>query len=165
MAGLTATAAAGGATANSLGIYTLTHSVSGLTMVGSTAAGSSAAGTVGIVGGTSGFIGSAVAFATAPVTITVTAVTAVGVATYEGVCYFQDERITDVGIVGKIMHRVADHDETLRVDDKYIYLRNEDGSSETRYLIDNLYIVNGDLMHRDWFLNTNIGHINYSSTQ
>ena len=39
------------------GFYTLVHAGSGLTMLGSTAAGASAAGTVGIIAGTGGVIG------------------------------------------------------------------------------------------------------------
>lgn len=138
MAGVTTATAAGGATLKAAGIYTLTHSVTGATMVGSTAAGASAAGTVGIIGGTSGVIGSAVAIITAPVTITAAAVTAVGVGAYEGVCYFQDGRITDVDEVRKIMLQIANHDETFSADDSNIYVQNEDGSTDTQYLMENL---------------------------
>lgn len=45
-----------GTTAKSLGLYTITHAVTGATMLGSTLGGASGAGTIGIMGKTSGFL-------------------------------------------------------------------------------------------------------------
>lgn len=96
MAGKAATAATGivgGATAlagvglNAAGYYTLIHSVTGATMLGSTAAGASAAGTTGIIAGTGSGIGAAAAFVMSPLVIVPAAVAAITVVTYEGGCY------------------------------------------------------------------------------
>ena len=45
-----------GITAKSLGLYTIGHAVTGVTMLGSTLGGASAAGTIGIMGKTGGFL-------------------------------------------------------------------------------------------------------------
>lgn len=170
-AATTAAVAAGGATAaagtaaNIAGYYTLVHATSGATMLASTAAGASAAGTVGIIGGTGAGIGAAAAVITAPATIIAAAVVAVGTGTLEGVCYFKDERITDYDEVAKRLDLLA------QSNPKDVELRNRwwgPESSELRlttqtgietYRIKNLYIVNGILMHRDWGKNTTIGKL------
>ena len=88
VAATVATAAAGvgstGAGMTAAGFYTLTHAASGATMLGSVAGGVSAAGTVGIMGGTGGAVGGTAAFLMAPITIIVGTVTAVGIIGYEG---------------------------------------------------------------------------------
>jgi hypothetical protein len=55
--GIAASTATGAASA--LGVYTLVNAGSGLTMLGSTLAGASGAGTIGIIAGTGGAIGTA----------------------------------------------------------------------------------------------------------
>ncbi|MDG1816399.1 MAG: hypothetical protein P8H22_09895 [Glaciecola sp.] len=74
------------------GLYAITHATSGAAMLGSTAAGASAAGTTGIIAGTTGFLGTAGAFIISPFVIIPAAVIAVGVGTYEGICYFSSDR-------------------------------------------------------------------------
>jgi len=69
------------------GFYTLVHSVTGATMLGSTAAGASAAGTVGIIGGTAGVIGTAGAVLMSPFVMIPAAIVAGSIAAYEGGCY------------------------------------------------------------------------------
>ena len=69
------------------GFYTMTHAVTGATMLGSTEAGSSAAGTVGIIAGTGNGIGAVGAFFMSPVTIMI----ASGVAVHEAYCYFTED--------------------------------------------------------------------------
>lgn len=81
-----------GASLKSSGFYTLTHSVTGATMLGSTAAGSSAAGTVGIIEGTAGLVGSAAAALMSPAAITTASLAAGGVLVLEGACYFANKR-------------------------------------------------------------------------
>jgi len=160
------TALAGGAAVagvglQAAGVYTLVHAGSGLTMVGLTAAGTSAAGTVGIVAGTGGVIGATAAFLLAPVTLVVAAVTVVGVGAFEGACYFQVERVTDAEAVHKILIDVASRDDTVELkkfnDGIALVLKNSTG--DTNYLLDNLYIADGSLMHRDWGSNTNLGTV------
>lgn len=88
-AGVTAAAGTG---MKAAGIYTLTHATTGATMLGSTAAGASAAGTTGIIAGTGGIIGSIGAVLLSPFVIIPTAVVAVGVVTYEGGCYLLKDK-------------------------------------------------------------------------
>lgn len=154
------------------GFYTLTHSVTGLTMLGSTAGGASAAGTVGIMGGTAGIVGSVVAVLTAPVTVIIGAVAAVGVIGSEGICYFQDERITEFADVLFVIRQVADSanpeffslvisQDSGPNDSAEVYIMVYDGTSMARYDVRNLYIVNGVLMNRDWLRNTTIGTLTW----
>lgn len=170
LAGKTATmigtAVAGGGAATGVGLqaagyYTLVHAGSGLTMLGSTAAGASAAGTVGIMAGTGGVLGTVGAVLMAPVTIVVGAITIVGVGAFEGVCYFQVERVTDPYEVRTIIESVASKDTAVSI------ISTDDGDAmaltvlnETKtYLLRKLYIADGHLKHRDWGPNTNLGPI------
>ena len=59
-------------------------------MLGSTAGGASAAGTVGIMGGTAGAIGTTSAVLMAPAFIITGAAIATAVAAYEGSCYLKN---------------------------------------------------------------------------
>lgn len=163
-------ASAIGAGAKAAGVYTLVHASSGLTMVGGTWAGTSAAGTAGILAGTGGSIGTAVAFITAPATIAVGAVAAVGITAFEGACFFADTRIADYDEVDAIMRDIAVNasKEYFRYSpgkagatDGKIFLRSPDGIPGVYdvFNIDKLYIVNGVLKYRDWGLNTTIGLI------
>lgn len=159
-----ATAVAGTA-AQAAGFYTLTHAVTGATMLASTAGGVSAAGTVGIMGGTAGAVGTVGAVLMAPVTIVAGVVTAVGVAAYEGGCYFTDERVTKYEDVLKIMENMdanADFDvfRLLLVNGSEQIQIGPIGKSDN-YWVEDLYIVNGTLMNRDWFKNTTIGKISF----
>lgn len=90
----TATAAAG-VGAKAAGFYTLTNAVTGATMLGSTAGGVLGAGTVGIMGGTSGAIGTIGAVIMAPTTIIAGAIAGAGTLALEGACYFGVERLED----------------------------------------------------------------------
>lgn len=159
-----ATTAAAGTAANIAGYYTLVHATSGATMLASTAAGASAAGTVGIIGGTGAGIGAAAAVITAPATIIAAAVVAVGTGTLEGVCYFKDERITDYDeVVARLQFLEKSNPNNVKL--RYwnnpeiaeLLLATQDG--EKTYMIGSLYIVNGILMHRDWGRNTTIGKL------
>lgn len=164
------TVAVSGATANAVGVYTLVHATSGLTMVGGTWAGASAAGTAGIIAGTGGAIGTTVAVVTAPATITAAAVGAIAVGSFEGVCYFSDTRIVDYVEVDAIVQNIAvtAPEELYRYfpardgrEDAFIRVRDPD-SEEVRfddYDVADLYIVNGVLKHDGWVWNTTIGLI------
>lgn len=165
-----ASVAAASAGAKAAGFYTLTHSVTGLTMLGSTAGGASAAGTVGIMGGTGGLIGATAAALMAPITLVIAGGAAVAVGAYEGSCYFMDERITDEDEVLKVMQVLAEGagpdnfrliTDTLEPD--RIALRPTIAGEWQTYEVANLYIVNGILKHRDWGRNTVIGPITYVS--
>lgn len=154
-------AAAAGAGLKAAGYYTLVHSTSGLTMLGSTAAGASAAGTTGIIAGSAGFGATVVSVVTAPVTIVAGAVTLVGVGAFEGACYFQVERINDPFQIKRILESVAVNDPGISIletnDGSELVLNFADGAE--RYMIRDLYIADGNLKHRDWFLNTDLGPV------
>lgn len=158
--------AGGGTAAKAAGFYVLTHATTSATMIGSTAAGASAAGTVGIMAGTGGVAGTVAAFVMAPVTIVVAGVTAAGVATYEGACFFQDERITDYDRVLEIMSNMAANSDPasfalMDVDGKKAIKITPEGQETQTYFVEDLYIVNGILMNRDWFKNTRIGRVSF----
>lgn len=150
------------------GFYTLTHAVTGATMLGSTAAGASAAGTVGIMGGTT-VLGTALAVIMSPITIIVGSGVAVAAAGYEGLCYFQDERITEYADVLEVIKSVAsladpDFFRLIISEEEVasVYVKNGEGIENT-YLVEDLYIVNGMLKHSDsfLFLDTVVGNINF----
>jgi len=85
-------AAVVGAGMKAAGFYTLTHSVTGATMLASTASGSSAAGTIGIIGGTGSGIGAASAILMSPFFIVPAAITTLGIGIYEGGCYIHTKK-------------------------------------------------------------------------
>lgn len=162
--------AAAGAGAKAAGFYTLTHAVTGATMLGSTAGGASAAGTVGIMGGTGGLIGSAAAILMAPATIVTGALVGVGVMTYEGVCYFTIERIDEPEVIREVVENLASNSDpeflklsTIAGADYLLIAEDHDDSlsavSWARYKVDNLYIEEGMLIHKDLGPNTQIGHV------
>jgi hypothetical protein len=157
--------AAVGAGMQVMGYYTLVHAGSGLTMLGSTALGSSAAGTLGILAGTGGTIGTIGAIVMAPMTLVIGGVAIVGVGSFEGLCYFQVERITDPYEVRKIVESVASQDAAVSIvptDDGDAMALKVLGKTET-YLLRKLYIADGQLMHRDLGPNTNLGPILFTS--
>ena len=88
------------------GLYFFPHATSATLMLGSTLAGASGAGTIGIIGG-SGFGAGVLAMLTAPITLLVAAGTAVTVGGLEAGCYFIDERITEEEKVHAILRQVA----------------------------------------------------------
>jgi hypothetical protein len=79
--------AGAGATGYLAGLYTFTHAVTGATMLGSTAGGASAAGTVGIMGGTAGAGAAAVGLVLNPFVWVTAAAATVGIGALEGGCY------------------------------------------------------------------------------
>lgn len=158
---------AAGAGMQAAGFYTLVHAGSGLTMLGSTLAGTSAAGTIGIIGGSGGIIGSVGAFLMAPITLIIGGIAVVGVGSYEGYCYFQVDRITDPYKVRKIIESVAEHDDTVSIvatdEGDTMALKVQD---ETKtYLLRNLYIADGQLIHSDWGPNTNLGPVAFTTKE
>ncbi|WP_323007287.1 hypothetical protein [Pseudorhodobacter sp.] len=155
--------ATGAATA--MGVYTLVNAGSGLTMLGSTLAGGSAAGTIGIIAGTGGALGTAGAIILNPLVWVPAAIVGVGGGGFEAVCAFLvDERITEYEEVLAVMKSFAAHADTeyFRIVTNAIpaFISLSDGKgSWTRYDIEDLYIVDGMLINRDWGPNTNIGRV------
>ena len=85
-ASATAAVAGAGGAAKAAGLYTLPHSVTGATMLASTTGGASAAGTVGIMGGTAGTGAAVLGFVMQPWIWIPAAVAAVGAGVLEGGC-------------------------------------------------------------------------------
>lgn len=153
------------------GLYFFPHATSGTLMLGSTLAGTSGAGTLGIIGG-SGFAAGVLAVLTSPITLFVAAGTTVTVGGLEAGCYFVDERITEEQKVLEVLRQVAltanedlfklfdvSDDEAAEMGTvSRVRIPDEEGKYQF-YEVVNLYIVNGELMHRDWFLNTSLGNI------
>lgn len=168
----TATAAAG-AGAKAAGFYTLTHAVTGATMLGSTAGGVSGAGTVGIMGGTSGAIGTIGAVIMAPTTIIAGAVAGAGTLALEGACYFAVDRLDDPQIMLQIVENLALQSDpsyfeldNSKTDEEMIYIATDitdDGQvmQRKKYSVKNLYVEDGVLKHKDWGPNTQIGRVGY----
>lgn len=153
------------ATATAAGVYTLVNAGSGLTMLGSTMAGASGAGTVGIIAGTGGAIGTAGAIVLNPLVWVPAAIVGVGGGGFEAACAFLvDERITEYEDVLAVMQSFAAHadqqyfelvENTLQ---PFIRLTDEN-DNQTSYKVENLYIVNGVLKNRDYGPNTTIGRV------
>lgn len=161
--GVAVSSATGAATA--MGVYTLVHAGSGLTMLGSTMAGASGAGTIGIIAGTGGAIGTAGAVVLNPLVWVPAAIVGVGGGGFEAVCAFLvDERITEYDEVLAVMKSFA-----AQADPKYFrivtnaippFISLSDGEgSWARYDIEDLYIADGMLKNRDWEPNTKIGRV------
>ena len=154
-----------GGVAAAAGVYTLVHAGSGLTMLGSTLAGASGAGTIGIIAGTGGVIGTTIGIAINPLVWIPALVVGVGGGAFEATCAFLvDERITDYDQVLEIMKQFdANADpEYFRLAEKamkpFITITDEEGEKEI-YRVENLYIVDGMLLHRDFLRNTKIGRV------
>jgi len=168
--------AAVGVGAKAAGFYTLTHAVTGATMLGSAAGGASAAGTVGIMGGTAGLVGTAASILMAPVTIISGAVIGGGIAVYEGGCYFAVERTTNPEVIDEILQNLtANADpERLRLaqdgEEQLLLIANSRDSEGRalnwdKYKVSNLYIEEGMLKHSDWGINSNIGLVGFTSSE
>lgn len=174
-AGATATVAAAGATAaghvafDAAGFYIIIHSTSGAAMIGSTLAGTSAAGTVGIIAGSGGVLGTVASVIAAPVTLIAAGLTAVGVSGLELGCYLLDDtRIDDYDEVLAALRLVAaamrpEYFQLVEPESNqhraYIRVRRSEEGDVEEYDVANLYIVGGQLRHHDWGPNTVIGDI------
>lgn len=167
-----ATAAAGMA-AKGAGFYTLTHAVTGATMLGSTAGGASAAGTVGIMGGTAGAVGTIGSVIMAPATIVTGLAVAGGTVVFESTCYFAIETLDDPKVILEVLASLALHSDPeyfeLTTDsdgNAHIFVATEvdtDGRvmERTKYSVENLYIDGGVLKNRDWGPNSQVGNVGY----
>lgn len=134
------------------GVLTLTNVATGATMIGSSGAGASVAGALA---------------GAAPVGI------AVGAALLgsEAICYFLDDRITDYDEILMIMTLLSEKadpqffelvtPETPIEHEDFILIKDPAKESVTRYMVRDLYIVNGVLKNRDRWRNTVIGNLGF----
>lgn len=159
-----------------VGVYTLENPVSGISMI-STGVSSAAAAGSSVAAGAGGALTTASAVATAPVTIAVAGLTAVALGSYEGVCYFRQERITDYDEILYIVSNLsANSDPTMfrliPEGTDYVTLKGRNaiasddkvriaatGVGPFIFDVKNLYITDGVLMHRDAGRNTVIGNV------
>ena len=143
----------------------------------STGVSSAAAAGSSVAAGAGGALTTASALATAPVTIAVAGLTAVALGSYEGVCYFRQERITDYDEILYIVSNLsANSDPTMfrliPEGTDYVTLKGRNaiaGDDKVRiaatgvgpfiFDVKNLYITDGVLMHRDAGRNTVIGNV------
>ncbi len=163
-------AAAGEIAIRDSGFYTLVYNDSGFTLLGTTLATTAASGTVGIITGAGGVLGTVGAVLMAPATLIAGGVALVGVGGLEAACYFTDERVTDYDAVLVLMeHFAANHPEDRFAlvrgmegrNDDAILIWNPRRGEQDRYLVSELYVVNGTLMHRRMGPNRNLGQITY----
>lgn len=146
------------------GFYLIAHSTSGAIMIGSTAAGTSAAGTVGIIGGTGSGLGAAVAVVTSPFVTVPAAVAALATAGLEVGCYFQDERIDDPVMIYTLLQSIVAGAPATQIglfilsNEIWLRVADETGTQQV-FRVRDLYLVNGELMHRDWFTNSSLGYV------
>ncbi|GGC15402.1 hypothetical protein GCM10011363_34850 [Marivita lacus] len=159
-----------------VGTYTLENPVSGVSMISTGLSSVTAAGT-SLATGAGGAATAAGAIVTAPVTLAVAGLTAVALGGYEGVCHFQVERITDYDEILYIVSNLsANSDPTMftliREGSPYVTLRGRDAIATANKVrvastgigpfifdVENLYIADGTLMHRDRGRNTVIGEV------
>ena len=87
--GVLGTSTATGVFGKALGYYPIKNGITGAYMLGSTAVGKSGAGTVGIIAGTSGILGSAAAILLSTPVLIGGAVIAGGIGALETYCYFR----------------------------------------------------------------------------
>ena len=163
-----------GMAGNAAGFYTLTHAATGATMLGSTLGGTSAAGTIGIMGGSAGVVGSTAAVLLAPATIVSAVVITGGVLAFEGTCFYVDnDFITDeaqILKIAQIFRETSDRGSiSLNLTEEGWILGMatiSTGSSSKHgdwdyYNLKNLYVFHGNLMHSDWGLDTVITEIDF----
>lgn len=150
-AGAGALAQGGNSVVRAAGYYTIIQAGSSLSAIGSSA--------IGIIASTAG------AILSAPATIVIGGV-AGGL---EAACYFTDERVTDYNAVLAFMDHLDQHHPADRFRlvrgiperrDDAIRIWNPRTEGLDRYLVADLYIVNGTLMaRRRWGIDTNLGNI------
>ncbi|RYH04375.1 hypothetical protein EU805_03120 [Salipiger sp. IMCC34102] len=154
-----------GISGKALGYYTLTNAVTGANLLG---AGGAAATSAEVIAGAGTGIGAAGAALMTPLGIAIGVVVAAGVAGSEGYCYFQDERITDYDEIMTILEGLAANadpayfqlvDPATPLERQAIIQVGDGSNAFTSYRVEDLYIVNGDLKHRERLRDTTIGTV------
>ncbi len=145
-------------------LYLMVNPRTGQTSVGATGAGTP---DDGILTRTARIFGSAIAVVSSGSPLAQAGSTALG-AGLEAVCFFRDERITGYDEVLGVLRAV---DATMPPDlfaliepgverrDAFVRLNRNDGYDMVEYRVRDLYVVNGQLRHRDWGLDNVVGDI------
>jgi len=145
-------------------LYFTVNPRTGETSLGATGSGSP---NDGFLTRTARVLGSAVAVVTRDSPL-VSAGGAVAGAGIEALCYFRDERITDYDDVLAVLETVsltmppdlfAVIEPGLERRDAFVRLNRNDGYDAVEYQVKDLYIVNGQLRHRNWGVNDIVGDI------
>lgn len=173
-----ATASAAAEQVKAVGAYALTSAVTGGSMMGaSTAAGTGAAATTGTAAGSGasattaagsahGAIGSALAGTSS---VVVAAAAAVGLAGYEGLCYFSDRKVTKYNEILGVMRSVAANSDpaAFRLDEgkpgkqnATVTVLDEKGQPKS-YPVGKLYIENNKLMFSKMGKDEVVGNIDF----
>lgn len=153
--------------ARAAGNWMLMHPGQSVSMVSSAAASASGAASGAAAGsaaaGGGGLAASVGAIVTAPATLVVGAVTFAAVGSYEGLCYFAVERVTDPEKVRAIIDNISETDPLVwtRNTNKGPVMVLGGQQGETVYPIKKLYIADGMLKVRDWGLNSTLGPVAY----
>ncbi|WP_370205220.1 hypothetical protein [Pararhodobacter marinus] len=148
-------------------LYILVDPRTGRAHVGATEPGDAGADDGGLLASTARLLGSAVALVgrDSPLLSVGSAAVSLGA---EAFCRFGDERITEYDDVLDILRTVdltmppdlfAVVEPGLEEHDAFIRLSRNDGFGLSEYRVDQLYIVNGTLMHRQWGVNEVVGDI------
>lgn len=151
--------AASGLVARVDGAFVLTNVFTGGSVLGSNAG----AGALGQIGS------AAVGVATSPGAAMAGTVAALGAGTYEGVCFFRDERITDYDEVLEVMQSVAAFadpahfrvEEHPSVRNGAVAVFGDGTGAAAEFAVRRLRIVNGTLLHSEWGLDTELGYVGY----
>lgn len=140
-----------------LGYYTLAHAGAGIKMIGATVSAAETGGIASAVG----------SILMAPATLAVGGIAIIGIGSFEGYCYFQVKRITDPYAVREIIESIAFHDEAVSIVQTKdgLAMALEAGGKTKTYLLRQLYIADGQLKHRDFMMNTNLGPVAFTSKE
>ena len=145
-------------------LYLMVNPGTGQTSLGATGAGTP---DDGILTRTARLFGSAIAIVSSNSPLAQAGSTALG-AGLEAVCFFRDERITGYDEVLRVLRAVDANmppdlfaliEPGLERRDAFVRLDRNDGYDLVEYPVRDLYVVNGQLRHRDWGLNNVVGDI------
>ncbi|WP_323037933.1 hypothetical protein [Pararhodobacter sp.] len=148
-------------------VFVMFNPSTGETRVGSTDAGRQGNADDGFVARTARVLGAAVAVVAGDSPL-VTAGGAVLGAGLEAACFLRDDRVSDYDEVLEVLRAVdasmppdlfalIEPGESRR--DAYVLLSRNDGYDLSEYQVRDLYIVNGQLRHRNWGVNDIVGDI------
>jgi hypothetical protein len=148
-------------------VFVMINPRTGETRVGATDAGRQGNADDGFVARTARVLGAAVAVVAGDSPLLAAGGAALG-AGLEAACFLRDDRITDYDAVLEVLRAVdasmppdlfalVEPGESHR--DAYVRLSRNDGYDLSEYRVRDLYIVNGQLRHRDWGVNDVVGDI------
>jgi hypothetical protein len=89
------------------------------------------------------------------------AVTFAGAGAYEGFCYFRVDRVDDPDIVFQIIESIAAHDPAVSIvaTERGLAMELTTADVSRLFPLENLYLEEGQLRHRDWGPNTDLGPV------